>query len=219
MQELKGIFFRDIENDHLFEIIKEMYHDRVYDPFLKDKKDLTIIDLGANIGLFTYYAYDKAKVIYSVEPSAQHFETLTSMLTFNHFDKAIPIKCAVSNVDGTQTFYHNTNSTMFSLKPEVNGLPGEAEEVRTVTLETLFKENNIEYADFIKMDVEGVENLIVGSSSFDRVADKIGTILGEFHTWSGINPKQFETAFLDRGFDFTWLNRTEASIFSAIRKE
>lgn len=200
------------------EILKEIYRDRVYDPFLRDKKDLTIIDLGANIGLFTYFAYDKAKKIYSVEPSAQHFETLSTMLSFNKMDKVTPLKLAVCNVDGTQTFYHNTNSTMFSLKQEVNGLPSEAEEVRTVTMETLFKENNIKYADFIKMDVEGVENLIVGSDSFDRVADKIGTIVGEFHTWSGINPKQFETNFIDRGFEFTWLNKTEASIFSAIHK-
>jgi len=35
-------------------IINQINNDRMYDPFLKDKKDLVILDIGANVGLLHY---------------------------------------------------------------------------------------------------------------------------------------------------------------------
>ena len=40
--------------------------------FLKDKKDLVILDIGANVGLFTLYAQDSASKVISVEPTPSH---------------------------------------------------------------------------------------------------------------------------------------------------
>lgn len=218
MQSIQGLFFRDFENAYFPEILKEMYRDKVYEPYLHDKKDLVMMDLGANVGLFTFYAYKYAKTIYSVEPSASHFEELTTMLTYNKMDRAVPLKLAVSYKDGEETFYHNENSTMFSLKAEVNGLPSESEVVKTATLTTIFKENKIDHIDFMKLDVEGSEYQIVAGDEFAKVAPKIGTIIGEFHSWSNVNPHQFSSALIDNGFEFKWLNATEASLFSAIHK-
>jgi len=47
-------------------IIRQINNDRLYDPFFKDKKDLVILDIGANIGLFTLYAQDSASKLISV---------------------------------------------------------------------------------------------------------------------------------------------------------
>ena len=59
----------------------------------------------------------------------------------------------------------------------------------------------------------------VGVLGGAKVKDKIDIICGESHTWTGLNPNQFATYFLDRGFTFKWMNATEASTFVAERKK
>lgn len=217
MQKINAFFFRDFDNCYLPEILKEMYRDRVYDPYLKGKKDLVIADFGANIGMFSYYAHDMAKVIYAVEPSKEHFEVLTKMIEFNGLKRVKPIKKALSNKNGKTTFYHNNNTTMFSLKSKVNTRPSESEEVETIDFEQFFIENDIKHLDFVKIDIEGSEAEVFASTGFDKVADKIDIIMGEFHTWSGVNPSQFANYLRDAGFNFKWANATEASLFIAER--
>ena len=61
-------------------IIRQINSDRIYDRCLKDKTDLVILDIGANVGLFTLYAQDAAKRLVAVEPTPSHqhvFEQLT----------------------------------------------------------------------------------------------------------------------------------------------
>lgn len=215
---LQALFFRDINNDYVSHIIKEIWHDRVYDPYFQGKKDLTVVDIGANVGLWSYYAAPFAKQIYALEPSSLHFETLTTMLEYNGLTQVKPLKMAVSNFTGMGEFYHNENTTMFSLRPEVNGKPDEKESVQVITLDNLFEKEGLTHVDVLKIDCEGSEAEIFGGEGFDKVKDKIDLVIGEFHTWSGINPEQFKTYFLDRGFSFNWTGQTQAATFVA-RKE
>lgn len=217
MKQIQGIFFRDFSTSYIPEILKELYRDAIYEPFLSGRKDLVMLDLGGNIGLWSFYASQYAKQIYCVEPSQAHQEVIKQMLSFNKIKNVTPVQVAVSHQDGEATFYHNENVTMYSLKQEVNNKPEEAEKVRTVTLKTLFDELKLDHVDFMKMDIEGSESEVFGSQAFAEVAQKIDTCVGEFHTWSGVNPKQFETYFLDNGFSFRWLNATEAQTFVAQR--
>jgi hypothetical protein len=99
--------------------------------------------------------------------------------------------------------------------PGVNGHPGEEEKVKMVTLDTLFKELKLDHVDFCKIDIEGSEPEVFGSKGFENVADKIDTIMGEIHGWSGFNPKQIENSIRDRGFDFRYTQKTNASTFIA----
>jgi|GEM_PF-1178025 len=213
---MKGIFFRGgMNQNYIPEILKEIYRDKVYEPYLKGKKDLVIIDAGANISLFSQYATPMAKVIYSIEPSQEHFDCILKTKSFNKNSKIFPVKVALSNKNGKAKFYHNANTTMYSLNEAVS--QGEFEEVETITLDKFFKENNIEHVDFLKVDIEGAEAKVFGSDAFDKVKDKIDVIMGEYHTWCGINPNQFASYFRDRGFKFNWANKTEASLFIAER--
>lgn len=213
---IQGFFFRDFSQTYMPEILKEIYRDKVYAPQLEGKEDLVIVDAGANIGLWTYYAYPYAKIIYALEPAMEHYECLVTMAVTNGLDNVAPIKKALSNENGKAKFYHNENTTMYSLSKKVN-TKNEFEEVDTITLDQFFKENKIEHVDFMKIDVEGAESLIFGSEGFDRVKDKIDVIMGEFHTWTDLNPDQFGSYFIDRGFTFNWVNKTEASLFLAER--
>lgn len=214
---MKGIFFNDFSNSYIPNILKESYIDRVYEPYFRGKKDLTIVDVGANIGLASFYFYDYASKIYALEPAKQHMDVLKHMISFNKMDdRIIPVQKALSHKNGTAVFHHNDNVTMFSLNPAV-GNKGEAEEVDTITFDKFFEENGLTHVDFLKLDVEGSEHEIIGSEGFDKVADKIDVIMGEHHVWSGRNPEQFRAAFVDHGYDFMWIP-ADAQIFCAIRK-
>lgn len=217
MSQLQGLFFRDIANDYVAHILKEIYFDKIYDPFFIDRK-ATVVDIGANIGLFSYYASSRADKVYSVEPASQHQQTLKQMIDFNSLKNVIPVQKALAATNGKQTFYHNANTTMFSLKEAVNGLPEEAEEVETITFNKLFDLYDIKQIDMLKLDCEGSEADILASDGFEAVADKIKLIVGEYHTWSGVNPQLFSTYLTDRGFKFNWLNQTEASVFVSWRE-
>lgn len=218
MKPIQGIYFRHFEDGYIPEILEEIYKHKVYDPYIKGKHDLTIVDLGANIGLWTHYAYPSAKVIYSFEPAKEHFECLVTMLVGNDMNRCGPINKAISNENGKTLFYHNANTTMYSLNKAVDG--GEEfppEEVGTITLDKFFEEYKLEHVDVMKVDIEGAEASLFAGEGFEKVKDKIDCIIGEFHQWTGINPAQFETYFRDRDFTFKWLDKTSATLFVAER--
>jgi FkbM family methyltransferase len=212
---MKGIFFKDFTNSYIPEILQEIYQDKVYQPFLEDKKDLTIMDVGANIGLFTLYASQFAKKIYSVEPAGTHMEVLSTMVRYNNLKNVTTIKKALSHENGTADFYHSENVTMYSLNKLVDNT-NEKETVETITIDKLFKDYGIEHIDFMKLDVEGAEGLIVGSKGFKSVAKKIDTVVLEWHSWSGFNPAQLVTTIQDYGYKVKPL-KTDATLYACTR--
>lgn len=214
---MRGIFFDDIEKGFIPYILKEIYIDKVYDTFLKDKKDLTIIDVGANQGLTTFFFYPYAKQIYSIEPSKQHMNVLNEMVRFNHMgDKVKTIQKAISHENGTATFYHNSNQTAFSLDKKLNDT-GETEEVQTIRLDTLFSDYKIKHVDFMKLDVEGSEHEIIGGEGFEKVCKNIDSIVVELHQWSGFNPSQLVNNLRDYGYTVFPIV-SQATLFGGIRK-
>ena len=216
MSKLQAFYFQDFKNSYLPHILKEVYLDRIYDQYTRGRKDLTIVDLGSNIGITNFYFKDYAKRLIAVEPSKDHIKTLKTMHAQNDMNAEI-YPYAVSSKNGKTKFYHNDNTTMYSLRGEVNN-KNEYEEVETKTLDQMMKDLKIKHIDILKMDIEGSEYDLIVSDGFVKVKDKIDLILGEFHTWSGVNPQQFATCFIDYGYEFKWMNATEASTFVAKRK-
>ncbi len=214
---LQAFFFSDFKNAYIPHILKEIYLDRIYDPFLRFKKDLTIVDVGANIGLTSFFFKDRAKRVISVEPSAQHRACIEAMVKQNNIKNIEIYPYALSSENGTAKFYHNDNTTMFSLKSEVNN-KDDFEEVKTVTMDKMLSNLNIDQVDLMKLDVEGSESEIIASEGFKKSVDKIPVILGEWHQWSAMGPDLFRTTFMDLGYEFKWMNKTEASTFSAVHR-
>jgi len=211
--EMHSIFYDDWNGSHIPDILKEIYLDKVYDPYFLGKKDLTIVDCGANIGLTTQYFSNYGKV-YSIEPAKKSFECLSKLIETNKLN-ATPIKYAISTESGEIDFYHNTNTTANSLFKELND-SGSKEIVQCRTLGEIFKEYSIEHVDFMKIDIEGKEFDVLGDDSFDEVADKIGVIMGETHSWANRNPGQVHQALQNRGFTVRRVS-ADASIFYAER--
>lgn len=208
------IHYKDFTNAYIPEILQEIYIKKVYKPYLYGKKERTIIDCGANIGLTAMYFSQFAKQVYALEPAKQHVEILTKNIEDNEIKNVTIIPKALSNVNGTTKFFHSPNTTMFSLSSAVTN-PNDYEEVETITFDKLFKDNNIEHVDLCKVDTEGHEAPIIASEGFAKVADKIDTIICEWHQWSTCKVDIFISSLRDRGFDVDWIKNTDASILVA----
>lgn len=185
---LKALFYPDVPFDSLFIpwIYKEIYFDGVYVDILnghEEKKDMVIVDVGSNIGVTVSHFQRFAKKVYAIEPSSIHFEALAKNKEFNNWDNVDITNCAIADTDGEMDIHYNpANLTCNSL---VLNYPGKTEKVKTMRMDTFFKEKGIESVDFMKFDVEGADDMILRSEGFKNVADKIKAIEVEFHypTW------------------------------------
>jgi FkbM family methyltransferase len=213
---LQAIFFRNIENDHIADILEETYLKKVYLPFVTGKTDLIIVDIGQNQGLTSFYFKDFAKRVIGLEPSSMHREIAKKMIEFNGIKNVEVLPYALSNKNGKERFYHNSNTTMFSLESSVND-KNDYEDVETITMEKLFEIAKIDHIDICKIDVEGSESRVICSPEFQKVADKIKVICGEWHSWDTQNKGAFMNMFRDLGFEFRWRTDTKASVFEAVR--
>ena len=217
-----GFFWKgDFDNYFLGHQFQEIFKDRIYAPYLENKKDPIVLDIGANIGLFTLYAQKYAKQVYAVEPSAEHMENITKMLLFNEFKNVKTIQKAIYIEDKVFPLFHNANKTMFSLHQNVQDNSSPPEQVQAITLETLLKDEGIEHVDLLKCDCEGSEVEIFSSISFKNVAYKIDVIVGENHSWNGRHPNQIREAMKNNGFTYEILPKIQpqdADIFVAVRK-
>lgn len=199
MQKLKALFYPDVNFETLYipHIYKEIYFDKIYADVFKNRqqKSMTIIDVGANIGIVTQYMLPFAKKLYAIEPSSEHFEALAKNKEFNNWDNVEIFKLALADKDGETTLMKKPdNRTMNSIvlgkrKPDGSLVfpsrtrhpYAEPEIVKTMAMDTFFTENGIAEVDFVKFDVEGAEDLILKSDGFKKVASRIKNIEIEFH--------------------------------------
>jgi FkbM family methyltransferase len=160
-------------------IWREIYFEGLYIDTFNQKKDMVVIDYGANCGLVTQWMRPYCKKLYAVEPSVEHFEALKKNKEFNGWDNVEIFKEAVAEVDGEMTISKLANNlTCNSLG---NNYGDVGEKVPTRRIDTFMKDNNIEEVDFIKMDIENYEDVVLRSEGFLNVAPKIKSIMLEFH--------------------------------------
>lgn len=207
--DLGAIFYpaksggKDIPFDSLYLpwIWKEIYFDGIYTDIFNQKKDMVVIDVGANVGLVTKYMREFSKKVYAIEPSPEHFEALKKNKEFNGWDNVEVFNAALADKDGEMVIHSlESNRTCNSI---VNDYGQGGTPVKTYRFDTFMKENNIEKVDFVKFDVEGAEDLILRSEGFRAVFDKISAIEVEFHenTWPKLVEYMIGLGFQARRYD------------------
>jgi FkbM family methyltransferase len=208
--ELGGLFYpiknpkgQDVPFDSLFipYIYREIYFEGVYLDVLNGKRDMTIVDIGANIGVTVDHFRKFAKKVYAVEPDPMHFKALAKNKEFNNWDNVELFNVAMADKNGTSHLSQNAhNQTCNSI---TNNYGDEGFEVETVSMDTFFEQNGIEHVDFMKFDPEGAEELILYSDGFKKVASKIDAIECEFHHNDWINIVKYleELGFKARRYD------------------
>jgi FkbM family methyltransferase len=159
------------------DVVLDMFNnDRFYDIFFEGWNDITVLDIGGNIGLFSLYIQDIAKDVYTIEPTPSHFQLL-SLLT-KDYKNIHPINAALHNKNEPIDFYISSeNSTMNS---SVNKY-GQKVAVTGTTLANLINQLALTKVDFVKCDIEGSEMQALTYETVNEVKDIVSVWSVEVH--------------------------------------
>ncbi len=182
MKDLSSLFFELSQRD---DDGKRFYQDVILDHeyhLVKNKKGV-IVDIGANIGNFSYYMYNNADVIYSIEANKVNYDMLKMYVDNYNLTKIKPYHLAIAGADGNRTLYKHQGCGGYTIFGDAGD---ECGTVQAKSLYSFFKDNNITHVDLLKIDVEGTEDEIFRAPSFAVCAPFIDTIIGELHRGADI---------------------------------
>lgn len=121
------------------------------------RKPKNCLDIGANVGTFSYHASNFFKNVFSYEAVGNTYLTakenlegkknvkLNNLAVFSKSGEKIKIYKHKSELSGDSSIYEQADST------------GDYETVNTTCLQDIISENNIDYVDYMKVDCEGAE--------------------------------------------------------------
>jgi len=154
---VKIIIHSDADDSVFNEIFVEREYKNV-EPIIKNAKT-QIIDIGGHTGMFAIYArtLNPNVPITTYEPSQENFTTLKENLKQNHIKNITPKNLAISSKQGQATLYLSEDSHNHSLIKKSD----KTQVTQTTTLEKIIKT----HTDLVKIDAEGAEFEIIGSTS------------------------------------------------------
>ena len=156
----------------------EIFVTKIYDKFFEIKEGDTVIDIGGNLGLFSYYALCKgAKQVYCFEPSPQCYDCISNNFNFTNL---VTENLAVGSNNGEVTFYVNNessiNSSIFAIGENSKSIT-----CKSININDYIKTNNINKIDYFKIDCEGAEYEIIESLDEHYLTNNINKICLEYH--------------------------------------
>lgn len=161
----------------------EFFIDKIYDNYLKEKNFDTIVDVGANIGIWIEYvkSVSNYKKIYALEPNLKALKVLND--TYGNSPEVQIISKAMSNIDGDLEFFVDEENSTISSAAKYGNL-NNSYTVSSITLKTFLKEYNLEKINLLKVDIETGEYDLF-SSLDEEDFKKVDNILVEYHLIAG----------------------------------
>lgn len=176
-----GLCIESVNNELVIDLTNEIFVKKVYTPkFLTIEKGDNVMDIGANIGVFSLFAVIKgANKIYSVEPYGPSVKQLRLNFKKNGLRPPEIIQAAISDRKGTAKLYVgdiDSHSSIISNKDVKTNFF----RIKISTLENLLFKYKIDKIDFLKIDCEGGEGEIFKLNN-PKVWLKINKISIEYH--------------------------------------
>jgi len=174
-----------------------------YEPYLtelmlaKIKKGDVILDIGANIGYYTVLFADKVgksgKII-AIEPDPINFQILQKNIKENKLFNVVAVQAAVGKENKKMKIFESEENfgdhRMYeTLRPAGTSLDREVRKSVDVfcrRLDDLLKELEYKKIDFIKMDVQGFESLVIEGGK-ETIEKNKPTIFFEYWPWGAKN--------------------------------
>lgn len=168
----------------------------------------TMLDIGANIGLFALHVhpYITDRLI-CVEPTPSHMVLQRELLKLPVIQdgkfrgiKQLRVEheeSALSNRTGETTFYWcGINTTMNSLQPRGD----KSMTVKCLTIEDLLLKYALNTVDFVKIDIEGSEDTAITVETLHPVAERLHKVFIELHPPNGESQERFTAIFKEVGY-------------------
>ena len=182
--------------------------------FEKNKnKEIIFWDIGANIGLFSIYSAQKhrgnIKVI-AFEPSSSNLRVLTRNISINNFsDKIFINQIALTNQKNVfldmnePNFIEGSSLNTFGEKFNFEGknfLAKQKYKIFGTTIDTMVDNGYLDIPNYVKIDVDGLEHLILegGDKMFNN--KKIRSVLIEVNENFKVQKEKVLKFMLDHNF-------------------
>lgn len=156
-------------------VYDEIFHNKVYDWWRPVGPGDVVLDLGSNLGFFSALSLDRgASKIYMVEANPNIMTTslrnVAPYLINQPDPKVVPINAMI----GEGSYPHGIMQTA-----EVDE---DFSNIERLPLKTLCERYEIDYIDFLKVDIEGNEYDIFNEENYDFLTNNVGHISMEVHT-------------------------------------
>lgn len=166
-------------------ILDEIFVMKLYNPHeFEIKEGDNVIDVGAQIGLFSMYASRLAKNgrIFAFEPDSKNLKMLQKNFILNYIKNVIIEKCAVSNKNGTKKLFisNGGKTSRHSFYKDYVEQVVKSVRTKTISLKKVLEKNKIKKVNFLKLDCEGAEYEILFFCPKETL-NKIEKIVVECH--------------------------------------
>jgi FkbM family methyltransferase len=167
----------------------------------------TIVDIGANIGVFTLYAAmnGRGNRVFAYEPMSEFHALLSRNVADNGLgDRVACFPLAVASQAEERVIFTERPGFFFPTLLGQDGQGAGEVTIRCTTLAAIVADNGLDTIDLLKMDCEGAEYEIFYQASDDTLA-RIREIRLEYHVLKGAdeNPDSLAAYLQDRGFRVT----------------
>lgn len=154
------------------DVVDEMYREDVYRAKQHLREGAVVVDVGANVGVFSVWAAQRGAEVIAVEPSPANREQLErNVYAHNGIGERITlIAKAIAGEPGFVRIMDEHKSGGAWTQPAPEGVP-------TITLDEVIPADG---CDFLKLDVEGAEFSAIEGATFDALR-RCKAIAVEFH--------------------------------------
>jgi FkbM family methyltransferase len=168
------------------------------------EKPATVIDAGANVGLFTCWLGAFRHRVHSFEPIPETFSRLAKNVAHNSLTGNVVLNCmALGDKSGIVQFEVRDNS------PAKNRIATARTEstrnVPCITIDEYAEAAGISAIDFVKIDVEGMEPTVLRGASMMMKKSAIGAMLVEVCPWNlrnaSMSPSLLHETIIESGYE------------------
>lgn len=187
----------------------------------EDDKSIIFWDIGANIGLYSIYACLKFKNIEVIafEPSTSNLRVLSRNISINNFQNRIKIVSQPLSQEKNKfsdfnesTFQEGGALHTFGEKYDFTGKKFKVEnhyKLLGTNINDLIEKNILEIPNYIKIDVDGIEHLILQGGDKYLSEKKIKSILVEVNENFSDQFNQIKNIMLKNNFSLRKKERNE----------
>lgn len=200
-----GIRYALNANTNEIRMVNEIWNLKVYDSLLRNiREGSTVIDIGANIGVFSIKAARAAKnvKVFSYEPFPKSFAGLKENIRLNGLEGNVFLKnvAVAGKRSELELFFRPWDPGGVSIHKYGDKTELKSIKVPAVALEDVFRENKIATCGFMKIDCEGAEESILMDTP-KSLFNRIQSITLEWHyDLNKLSIEEFQSFLEDLGY-------------------